>query len=141
MHKVRYRYYALYVYCCFVMIIIRLIFLESLNCRSTSRTSLYVGIRASIRRKLSTIFGDCNNAVCRQFSIVRDPLPEGLFISHKTPAILISGVRVLARRAGTKNTTSKPSLSAKKSAVIFSCLSGKTPGGIVIVPVFCFIMR
>lgn len=128
-------------FCCFVITIIRLIFLESFSRLRATRISLYVGIRASILRKSSTIFGDCSNAFRRLFSIVRELIPNGLFISHRKPFISISGVCTLTRRIGGIKTTSKPSFSAKKSAVIFSCLSGNAPGGTIIVPILRCIIK
>ena len=70
--------------------ITRFIFFDSRNRFSISLVSLYVGILSSIRRKSTMMCDDCSNAFRKLFSIVRELLPLGLFISHKTPAILIS---------------------------------------------------
>ena len=84
-------------------------------------------------------FGDCFEACLIVFSIVRDPLPFGTFISQSKPFISTSGVLCPATRFGTRKVMSTPRSTAKKSAARFSWTSGIAPGGAIIVPILLLI--
>ena len=105
----------------FVMTSRRFMLLRGVNSRRSFLMQLSSG--KVVLRRSNIIYLDCCIAERKLFSMVRELLPLGHFISQFIPSIDMSGVLAPRRRFGAMNMISLPRL-RKNFAVMNSCFAG-----------------